>query len=310
MLRSYPGKILLFGEYSLLYGSKGLVMPYEQYIGEWKFEDVATVTPDLDLKQFHDFSSKELSNIKFNWSLFKHDIEKGLVFSSSIPKGEGLGSSGALVAAFYDRYALNQTTSENHGVDLNVIRHDLAQLESYHHQKSSGFDPMVSWLQRPILLNGLDDMVVLNQLDGHAQWLEDNNLNVFLLPTHHPRKTAEWVDKFRIKLNQQKFNHWFENIYCSLVNNCVDAFLNMNEIFFKEIFVLCHEQEIKLSEFMDLPIIHQLKNDFIAKADCTLGLKLCGAGGGGHFLVFCKTKFVQKNFMQDLELKYNLIKVL
>ena len=33
-----------------------------------------------------------------------------MFFDSSIPQGYGVGSSGALVAALYDRYALNKIT--------------------------------------------------------------------------------------------------------------------------------------------------------------------------------------------------------
>ena len=33
-----------------------------------------------------------------------------MFFDSSIPQGYGVGSSGALVAAFYDRFAINKIT--------------------------------------------------------------------------------------------------------------------------------------------------------------------------------------------------------
>ena len=44
------------------------------------------------------------------WSILKKGFLKrvqnnGLFFKSNIPQGYGLGSSGAMVAAFYDRYA-------------------------------------------------------------------------------------------------------------------------------------------------------------------------------------------------------------
>ena len=38
------------------------------------------------------------------------DIEAGMYFDSSIPQGYGVGSSGALVAAIYDKYTKNKIT--------------------------------------------------------------------------------------------------------------------------------------------------------------------------------------------------------
>lgn len=307
MLKNYPGKILLFGEYSLLFGTKGLVLPYEKVQGHWSFQN-NSVKPDEDLQQFHDYSFEEFENVKFNWSLFKQDINKGLEFTSTIPKGSGLGSSGALIAAFYDRYALNQTDNHIHGIDLNSVRKDLAKLESFHHQKSSGIDPLVSWINRPILLNGLEDLSVLNQLDGHAQWLTDHHICVHLVPTHTKRKTGLWVEKFRAKLDDAKFHLWLKDQYCPLVNMCVDSFLKMDNSFFHHILALCSEQKEFLSEFMDLPILHQLLSDCNSH---DYGLKLCGAGGGGHFLLFSKAtnqQLIEKN--RFLEKKYSLVKVL
>jgi len=299
MIKNYPGKVLLFGEYSILYGSKGLVLPYSKFTGTWSFRDFAISGPDTDLKQFYQFSSKGESHIQFNWELFKNDIEKGLVFSSSIPTGAGLGSSGALTAAFYDRYAIQKIKNFTQGIDLNSIRHDLATLESYHHHKSSGIDPLVSWLQRPIVLKGLSDIVVMNLLDGHIRWLEQNNFKIFLIPTHIKRKTGEWIDHFRLKLEDVQFKHWFEKSYYDLVNLVVDSFVSMSDDFFQSVFELCHEQNQHMNNFMELTVLESLKQDL--KNDHT-ALKLCGAGGGGYFLLFAK------NFNNaDIIRKYNLI---
>lgn len=301
MLKNYPGKILLFGEYSLLFGSKGLVMPYPTVSGKWNFNDNNQSNPDQDLKQFHDFCSTEESNIKFNWDLFRKDIEKGLIFDSSIPKGAGLGSSGALIAAFYDRYALYKADCNTHGIDLNSIRDDLARLESFHHQRSSGIDPLVSWLERPILLKGLDDIKVLNQLDGHQQWLEKNNFHIYLVPTFTQRKTSQWVEHFRKKLVDVNFSQWFEKQYCPLVNHTMDNFLDMNDQFFEQVLNLCTEQSKFMHEFMNLEVLKNLLKEIHQES---IGLKLCGAGGGGYFLLF--THNSKKDFNSYLEDKYNL----
>ena len=42
---------------------------------------------------------------RFAFERLDADLEKGMYFDSSIPMGYGVGSSGAIVAAIYDRYA-------------------------------------------------------------------------------------------------------------------------------------------------------------------------------------------------------------
>lgn len=301
-MKTYAGKILLFGEYSVLYGTKGLVLPYDKFSGAWTFRDTPNSSPDTDLEQFHQFRSQAQSKISFNWDLFKKDIEQGLIFSSSIPTGAGLGSSGALTAAFYDRYALiNQKEYYAQGVDLNAIRHDLAALESFHHHKSSGIDPLVSWLQRPIMLKGLSDITVLNQLDGHAEWLQKNSVQLYLIPTHTKRKTGEWIDRFRKKLDQIEFKNWFDDKYCPLVDKTVDNFLDMNNQFFDNIFDLCLQQEQWLNDFMQVKTLQSLRNDI---KGINANIKLCGAGGGGYFLLF-----TQGSDNSELIEKFSLISV-
>ena len=46
----------------------------------------------------------------FDFDKLDSDLQNGMYFDSSIPQGYGVGSSGALVAAFYDRYAFNKIT--------------------------------------------------------------------------------------------------------------------------------------------------------------------------------------------------------
>ena len=48
--------------------------------------------------------------MRFDLDQMASDISKGMYFDSSIPPGYGVGSSGALVAAVYDRYALKKVT--------------------------------------------------------------------------------------------------------------------------------------------------------------------------------------------------------
>ena len=79
-------------------------------------------------------------------------------FDSSIPQGYGVGSSGALVAAIYDKYADDKiTVLENLTRDkLLKLKAIFSKMESFFHGKSSGLDPLNSYLSLPILINSKD----------------------------------------------------------------------------------------------------------------------------------------------------------
>jgi shikimate kinase len=49
-------------------------------------------------------SKKGTVKCDFDIDAFETDIEKSLYFESSIPQGYGVGSSGALVAALFEKY--------------------------------------------------------------------------------------------------------------------------------------------------------------------------------------------------------------
>ena len=69
---------------------------------------------------------------RINTQLLESDLHNGWELSSDIPAGAGMGSSGAVVAAVYDRYAQQKTD------DLFALKNLFAQMENYFHGKSSG----------------------------------------------------------------------------------------------------------------------------------------------------------------------------
>ncbi len=155
----FYSKILLFGEYGIIKDSKGLSIPYNFYNGALKTDgnpSEAAVKSNASLKRFVAYLetiSTEL--VTFDVETLKADVEAGMYFDSSIPQGYGVGSSGALVAAIYYNYAHNRIT-----VLENLTREKLLKLksifsamESFFHGKSSGLDPLNSYLSIPILIN-------------------------------------------------------------------------------------------------------------------------------------------------------------
>ena len=105
-------KILLFGEYGIIEDSKGLSIPYNFYRGALKIPKNKSDQIIESNRILIDFA-KYLKDIPlkiavFDWKKFNKDLSLNMYFDSSIPKGYGVGSSGALVASIYDKYALNK----------------------------------------------------------------------------------------------------------------------------------------------------------------------------------------------------------
>ena len=155
----FYSKILLFGEYGIIKDSKGLSIPYNFYNGALKVDEHPTLEAQKSnesLKRFVTYLKgldKEL--VAFDIETLQNDVDAGMYFDSSIPQGYGVGSSGALVAAIYDKYASNKIT-----VLENLTREKLlklktifSEMESFFHGKSSGLDPLNSYLSITILIN-------------------------------------------------------------------------------------------------------------------------------------------------------------
>ena len=66
------------------------------------------------LKSFALYLNKLMLNepelVQFDIDALNKHVEAGMYFDSSIPQGYGVGSSGALVAAIYDKYATDKIT--------------------------------------------------------------------------------------------------------------------------------------------------------------------------------------------------------
>ena len=206
----FYSKILLFGEYGIIRDSKGLSIPYNFYNGALKIEEHPSdeaIKSNESLKRFVTYlenlqqSKPEL--VAFNLEVLKTDVLNGMFFDSSIPQGYGVGSSGALVAAIYDKYAHNKIT-----VLENLTREKLLQLksifsemESFFHGKSSGLDPLNSYLSIPILINSKDNIeatgIPTQSLTGKGA--------VFLLDSGITGETAPMVTIFMEKLKDEGF---------------------------------------------------------------------------------------------------------
>lgn len=137
----FYSKILLFGEYGIIRDSKGLSIPYNFYNGALKRDkntSAEAIASNASLKRFVAYldtlQTEQPQLVTFDIETLKKDVENGMYFDSSIPQGYGVGSSGALVAAIYDKYAQHKIT-----VLENLTREKLLELKTIFSQMESFF---------------------------------------------------------------------------------------------------------------------------------------------------------------------------
>lgn len=303
----FYSKILLFGEYGIIKDSKGLAIPYNFYNGALKIEKNPSEEAIKSNKRLIDFvtylKDLDINLVTFDIAQMEKDLAAGMYFDSSIPQGYGVGSSGALVAAFYDKYAIGKVT-----VLENLTREKLLKLkkifgemESFFHGKSSGLDPLNSYLSLPILINSKDNIeaagIPAQQTAGKGA--------VFLLDSGIVGETAPMVNIFMESMKQDGFRAMLKDQFVKHTDACVEDFLKGDV---KSLFGNVKQlSKVVLNNFK--PMIptnfHALWKKGIDTNDYYL--KLCGSGGGGYILGFTEDLEKAKKSLQghNLEVVYN-----
>lgn len=282
----FYSKILLFGEYGIIKDSKGLSIPYNFYNGALKMSENPSEQAqksNQNLKRF--VSYLETLNpelVVFDIERLQSDVQSGMYFDSSIPQGYGVGSSGALVAAIYDKYAQDKiTVLENLTREkLLKLKSIFSEMESFFHGKSSGLDPLNSYLSIPILINSKDNI----EATGIPSQKTEGKGAVFLLDSGIIGETAPMVSIFMEKMKKDGFRKMLKNQFIKHTDACVDDFLKGD---IKSLFDNTKKlSKVVLNHFK--PMIprqfHELWKQGIDTNDYYL--KLCGSGGGGYILGF------------------------
>jgi mevalonate kinase len=275
-LKTFPSKILLLGEYTILSGSKALALPYRDFSGHWSYEDTDSefrMLSQKSLEAFLEYPSQEHIHL----DKLAAEIKRGMWFDSSIPQGFGLGSSGALIAAIYQDYARTKG-------DLLEAKLTLAHLESHFHGSSSGLDPLVSHIQKPLLIHSFEEVEILNQTIDLKGF--------FLLNTGKPRQTGPLVSIYQEKLKDPQFNQGCANVLSRDVNFAVEALVsgkleNLGHH-------LWHISKFQWDFFPEM-IPTQMRGLWTRGLETgDYILKLCGAGGGGYLLGFSEKYDVEQ----------------
>lgn len=275
--KKFYSKIILFGEYSVIQNSRALLIPYSLFEGKLTFRRDNTTFIDSELKAFSLYLKQLIKsgqiNFQFDYTSFEFDISQGLFFDSTIPQGYGVGSSGALVAAIYDRYEQEGETA----VDIKRLKNIFSQMESHFHGSSSGVDPLISYLNSPILIENKNDVGLVT-----IPKFKKGNGGIFLLNTKRSRKTEPLVNLFLEKTRNESYFNLCEDVLKPITNQCIDHFLDVDIVAllenFKQLSAFQHEHFS--------PMIPKLYRELWREGldSNAYSLKLCGAGGGGFLM--------------------------
>lgn len=261
--KSFPSKILLFGEYIVLQGADALAFTYAKY-SMHKSEELHKHNREFYRKLERYILEKPIfkNRISPNFNL---DIEKGLHYDSNIPVGYGLGSSGALVAAIYDEYFINKPT------DFKELQFELGEIESFFHEKSSGIDPLTSYIQKPILSS-----------NHQIQILDNLKLENFeLIDSGKRRNAKEAIQHFNQLNSELKFQSKLAEL--KEISNTIIKLLISSQNYLIE---LKKYSILQLDLFVDF-IPNHIQEEWREGIESDqFYMKLCGAGMGGMYLKF------------------------
>ncbi|MEL7587801.1 MAG: hypothetical protein AAGU19_13910 [Prolixibacteraceae bacterium] len=287
-MKAFFAKLLLFGEYGLMFGARALALPFNRYSGMLVKPGATAFDTDarqssVELERFASWFQHEQLNAKMNFPLdlerLRQDITGNLYFRSDIPLEYGLGSSGALCAALFDEYSIYCRdplyVGKKHSLP-EALKHDFSVMESYFHGKSSGLDPLVSFFHQPVLFE--NNHILLPHVTN-----EKLGFQVCLIDTGAPGATSPLVSRFLEKMQDPDFNLVFNSDYLPANDGAVQAFLaRQPDQLFRYLRLITRFQLDYLTEMIPAGIADHIEQ-LLSHGIC---VKLLGSGGGGFLLAF------------------------
>ena len=274
----------------MIFDATALMIPLKRFSAQWQFPQSRNLSASLqsnhNLKRFCDYltENETLSSLIDLTSLTK-DLNEGLFLASDVPSGYGLGSSGTLVAAVYDRYAIQKTD------DYLQLKTLFGLMESHFHGSSSGIDPLQCYLGLPFKITP----------EG-VQLLSDDflkkDIHICLIDTKIKSNTKPLVNHFKEQRENPDFLNRFQTEYLPCVKTCIDTMISGdNKLFFKSLKQLTQGQ----LQFLRPMVTENTLELFTTDYDFHFGVKISGSGGGGFVLGFTDDVEKASDLLKDFE---------
>lgn len=288
--RIYHSKVILFGEYSMIFDATALMVPLNRFSAQWR--NASHLSPEAassnaSLQRFADYlSTLDEAKNTIDLPRFNHELQYNLYLDSDVPSGYGLGSSGVLVAAVYDRYALRKSDDP---LQLKAL---FGKMESFFHGSSSGIDPLQCYLNRPFRI---DAAGVTLLPDGFIP----SDIHVFLADTGKKSNTKPLVQYFKSKREDPSYLTGFQRIYVPCVTACIDHLIQGEKAAFFASLRQLTDGQLKYLR----PMITDDSIDlFLERPAFNLGFKISGSGGGGYVLGFTDDIAQTQSFLEGYHL--------
>ncbi|MCE7743098.1 MAG: mevalonate kinase [Candidatus Heimdallarchaeota archaeon] len=293
---SAPGKVILFGEHSVVYGHPAIAAAIGlRALCEVTRSNEETITisaPMLFSDQTFTISEKsivptELESFKHILLLLSRSHENGFIpkveLSSSIPPSAGLGSSAAtavsLTASLLEFYG--------HDHDLETINDIAFESEKITHGSPSGIDNSISTYGGGIIYEKGVITPLTSKIPSSTLVIIDSGI---------PRQTKKLIEKVQKKKDVEPKN--VQTIFNKIEDITLDAKKYLESGNIRQVGNLMNENH-ELLEKLDvgIPFISNIV-DFIDKTDA-LGRKLTGAGGGGSVIALYDDYEYAKDVVSD-----------
>ena len=276
----------------MIFGSEALLTPYYSAFGEWSSvinrPSAQAFESNESIRKFYNYLNDNDGFRILDLRRFEMEVNAGLFFDSNIPLGYGVGSSGALVAAIFDRYKLIEIN------DIPKLKIFLAKMESFFHGSSSGMDPLQCYLGKPFIIsrdithvasigqqttdNGQQSFMILND-----DFMSDD-IHIFLIDTKIKSPTAPLVERFKELRKDAAYLDKFDNEYVPLISKCIKSLIDKNNNEFYQYLSQVSKLQIEL---LSHTIPEETRDYFLTDINKDgFQVKLCGAGGGGFLLGF------------------------
>ena len=279
----YHGKIIIFGEYTVIDNGCALALPLKSVYGSLNIGIENDLTSNMSILRFCQYLERLVlpHNVTLNIHQLKDDINKGLYLDTNARAGYGIGSSGILTAAIFLQYYNGMKL-----LSINELKEILASMESFFHGNSSGIDPLVSLINSPVRTSN-DHIAIIDHIP------ETIMKNFYLLDTGISRTTQLLVEWYKNSFNKPAFKKAMK-AYSETINPIIDDLLSGQIHPFEENLKAISSFQLKWWKPLIPKAFLEMWTEGLEKDNYYT--KICGAGGGGYLLVYKKDCLPDLNY--------------